>query len=133
MVKRPTNPFGGYKPPKPLKYLATTPTRRKNLSEASRNRDLAITAVQRGVCLAFNYEDCFRLVEVHTVGITKADRPALNGWQVDGQSNSKTIPDWSTFCFDECFDVRLSDVPSRAPRPDFKKGAKQFRFIDVEV
>jgi len=57
----------------------------------------------------------------------------MSAYQVDGQSKTPPIPDWRLFCFDECFDVGLTNIPSTAPRPDFKKGAKQFRRIDGEV
>lgn len=56
----------------------------------------------------------------------------MSAWQIDGQSNSYTIPDWGLFCFDECFDVALSDLPMPAPPPDYRKRAKQFSFIDAD-
>ena len=57
----------------------------------------------------------------------------MSVFQVDGQTNHPPIPGWRLFCFDECFDVALSNLPSTAPRPDYKKGAKQFIRIDAEV
>lgn len=57
----------------------------------------------------------------------------MNVWQIDGESEDGSIPDWRTFCFDECFDVRLTDLASAAPRPEFKKGARQFRRIIAEA
>lgn len=57
----------------------------------------------------------------------------MSVWQIDGESNTPPIPDWRLFCFDECFNVALSDIPSKAPRPEYKKGAKQFRSIDREI
>jgi len=36
-------------------------------------------------------------------------------------------------CFDECFNMGLSDLPSTAPRPDYRKGHKLFQRIDAEV
>ena len=57
----------------------------------------------------------------------------MSAYQIDGQSNTPPIPDWRHFCFDECFDVRLLDLPSCAPRPQYKKGAKQFRRIDADL
>jgi len=124
-------PFAGFKPLK----AAAKPEREwpKNGFEAHGNHTLAIEALRAGVCLAFNYHDLRRTVEVHTVGTTTAGRPAMSVYQVDGESEDGPIPDWRTFCFDECFDVRLSDLPSSGPRPDFKKGAKQFRRIDAEL
>lgn len=74
-----------------------------------------------------------RVIEIHTVGTTTAFRPAMSVWQVDGQSNTPPIPDWRLFCFDECFDVALTEIPSLAPRAQYKKGAKQFRKIDREI
>ncbi len=65
--------------------------------------------------------------------LTLADRPAMSAFQVDGKSNTPPIPDWRLFCFDECFNVALSDLPSSGPRPEYKKGAKQFHRIDAEL
>jgi hypothetical protein len=126
--KRPSRPKNPYTAPKPIK-----PQAKKNLYEAGENKAKAISALQSGVCLILTYDDCYRVVEVHTVGTTTAGRPAMSAWQVDGDTNSPPIPDWRLFCFDECFDVALSDIPSTAPRPEYKKGAKQFRFIDAEI
>lgn len=109
------------------------PYKPKNLAQAATNRALAIKALDGAVCLSMTYDGLKRVVEVHTVGTTTAFRPAASVWQVDGQSNTPPIPDWRLFCFDECFDVALTDIPSKAPRPEYKKGAKQFRKIDREV
>lgn len=104
-----------------------------NLAQAGDNHRKAIEAINRRLCLSLTYDGLHRVVEVHTVGTTTAFRPAMSVWQVDGQSNTPPIPDWRLFCFDECFNVTLTDLPSTAPRPQYKKGAKQFRLIDREV
>lgn len=113
---------------KPIKPFA-----QKNPFEAAQNRALAIQALQGEVCLMLTYDRLLRLVEVHTIGPTKTGRPAMSTFQVDGQSKTPPIPHWGLFCFDECFDVALSNLPSAAPRPDYKKGAKQFSRIDFEL
>lgn len=105
----------------------------KNISEANTNRALALEALDKALCLSLTYDGLLRIVEVHTVGTTTAFRQAMSVWQVDGQSNTPPIPDWRLFCFDQCFNVSLLDIPSTAPRPKYKKGAKQFRSIDREV
>lgn len=109
------------------------PNRPKNHAQAANNRLLAIKALGSGKCLTLTYDGKHRVVEVHTVGTTTAFRPAMSVWQIDGESNTPPIPDWRLFCFDECFNVALSDIPSKAPRPEYKKGAKQFRIIDREI
>lgn len=122
MAKKPTS--FGYKPVKP--------EHPKNPLQAANNRTLAITALQRGVCLSLRYHGYPRVVDVHTVGITQADRPAMSAFQIEGQSESQPVRQWRLLCFDECFDVALSDRKSTAPHPDYKKGAKQFKRIDAE-
>jgi hypothetical protein len=103
----------------------------KNQFEAARNRELALEALRRS--LSFDYHDCRRIGEVHTVGTSLKDRPSMSVYQVDGQCNDTTIPGWAYFCFDECFNVSLTDRPAFPPRPDYSKGAKNFRRIDAEV
>jgi len=97
------------------------------------NRSLAIEALEKAVCLKLDYHGRPRIAEVHTVGATTKGRPAMSVYQVDGQANAATIPDWQLFCFDECFNVALSDRPSLAPRAQYEKGSKQFGRIDREV
>lgn len=114
--------------PKPIKPFA-----QKNPHGALESQNLALQALSAGLCLCLTYDRLPRTVEVHTIGITTAGRPAMSAFQVDGQSNTPPIPDWRLFCFDECWDVAVSDVPSTAPRPDYKKGAKQFARIIAEL
>lgn len=120
--------FGKRRSSKPEK-----PEWSKNTREAASNHDLAVQALRSGVCLVFRYHNCDRVVGVFTVGTTRAGRPAMSAWQVDGQSNEIAIPDWGTFCFDECFNVALSDRPMPSPPSTYRRGAKQFGRIDVEV
>jgi hypothetical protein len=105
----------------------------KNLAQATQNKALAISAIEKGVCLSLTYEGLPRVVEVHTVGTTTNFKPAMNAYQVDGESGMPPVTEWRMFLFDECFDVALSETESTAPRADFKKGAKLFRKIDKQV
>jgi len=113
---------------KPVDRLA-----RKNSAGSAANCAVAIKALNADRCLSFTYEGLARIVEVHTVGVTTAGRPAMCAYQVDGSSNSGPVPDWRMFCFDECFDVTITERSSSAPRSEHKRGAKQFRSIDREV
>lgn len=131
-MKRPTNPWGMSKMPKPKKATAFKQEWRKNLYEAGANKAKALDALRGKACLTFTYHNLPRIVGVFTVGLTQTGRPAMSAWQIDGQSESNTIPDWGLFCFDECFDVALSDRPMPPTPPDYRKGAKQFKFIDAE-
>lgn len=126
------NPFALPKAKKP-KPLKVEPARKKNPFEAEQNRSKAIAAIDAGKCVSLVYLDFNRVAEVHTVGTTTAGRPAMSVWQVEGDSKDSPVPGWHLFCFDECFDVAVHDLPSLAPRPDYKKRSKQFRRIDREV
>lgn len=138
MAKRPT--FGTFKPIRRIKpkspFVAVKPIKLdalKNLFEADANKAKAIEALRGGKYLTFTYEGLLRVAHVHTVGTSTADRPAMSVRQVDGQTNSPPLPRWGLFCFDECFNVALSNIPAPAPHPEYKKGAKQFKFIDAEL
>lgn len=137
MARKPSNPFGSWPPKKAHNPFAapklTKPFAKKNHLEAGQNHSLALEALRSGVCLTLTYDDCRRIVEVHTVGTTTPGRPAMSVYQVDGETNTLPISGWRLFCFDKCFNVALSDSPSTAPRADYKKGAKQFKRIDGEV
>lgn len=101
--------------------------------DRSRKVELALEALKHGLCLEFDYHGHSRMVEVHTVGVTTAGRPAMCSYQVDGGTSSSPIPDWRLFCFDECINVRLSAAGSNAPRAGYRRGAKQFQTIIAEV
>lgn len=132
MVRKAT--LGTFKPARMKAALKPIKSRTmKNFSGAASNKQIALSALAKGVCLILHYDGCHRIVEVHTVGTTTASRPAMSAFQVDGETNTSAIPDWRIFCFDECFGVALSDLPSAAPRPEYKKGAKQFERIDAEA
>ena len=128
-MRKPVFGSWGGKPKAPPKVAIEKP---KNLYGAEANRKIAREALAMGVCLRLTYDQLPRVVEVHTIGVSRADRPAMSVFQIDGQSNSDPIRDWRLMCFDECFNVALSDLPSAAPRPNYRKGAKQFKRIDAE-
>jgi len=93
---------------------------------------MAVAALRAGVCLGFVYNGRRRLAEVHAVGVNTQGHAAMSTFQVEGDSGSGPIPDWRSFRLDACSEAALSDVPSRAPRPDFRPG-HGFRRIDAQV
>ena len=85
---------------------------------------LACTALESGKCLEVQYEMFARIVEVHRVGISPQGAHILSGWQIRGRANER--PGWKLLNLDEAVALTLTDIPSRAPRPDYRRGAKQF-------
>ena len=131
MVRKPANPYAFKRAraaPKAIKPVKAT-----NPYGAAQNRDLALAALRGGVRLTLTYENLMRVVDVYTIGLTTRRRPAMSAFQVDGYSHSFPMTDWRLFCFDECFDVSVTNIPRSPTHPDYKKGAKQFIRIDAEL
>ena len=84
----------------------------------------ACGALESGRCLEIRYENCTRVVEVHRVGISPQGAHILAGWQLSGLAGER--PGWKLLNLDEALELNLTDIASRAPRPDYRRGAKQF-------
>ena len=84
----------------------------------------ACTALEQAKCLEVRYETVTRVVEVHRVGISPQGAHILSGWQLRGAANER--PGWKLLNLDEAIELIVTDIPSRAPRPDDRRGAKQF-------
>ena len=63
-------------------------------------------------------------MEVHRVCISPHGAHILSGWQVRGPANER--PGWKLLNLDEALELSITDIVSRAPRPDYRRGAKQF-------
>ena len=84
----------------------------------------ACAALESGKCLEVRYESCSRIVEVHRVGISPQGAHILSGWQIRGLANER--PGWKLLNLDDAIELTVTDIASRAPRPDYRRGAKQF-------
>ena len=84
----------------------------------------ACTALEQGKCLEVRYETLTRIVEVHRVGISPQGTHILSGWQISGPANER--PGWKLLNLDDAIELSVTDIASRAPRPDYRRGAKQF-------
>jgi len=116
MSRKPTFGFGA-------------PQRPKNVFEAARNRTLAIEAGQKRLCLSLEYNGTRRIVEVQVVGTTRKDRPAMRIYQSDPQSNAPAA-NFRLLCFDECFQVALTDRQAAPPRSDKNNRDEGFNRIE---
>ncbi len=85
---------------------------------------IACDAIDQGKCLELVYENFSRIIEVHRVGISPAGAHIVSGWQIRGPRNERV--GWKLLNLDEPLSLHLTDIPSQAPRPDYRRGAKQF-------
>ena len=84
----------------------------------------ACDAIETARCLEIGYRDCTRIVEVHRVGIGRGGEHIISGWQIRGPAQERA--GWKLLNLDEAESVMMTEVPSRAPRPDYRRGARQF-------
>ncbi len=84
----------------------------------------ACDAIEQGKCLEIRYESCCRVLEVHRVGVSPTGEHIVSGWQVRGPENERV--GWKLLRLEDALDLKLTDIPSRAPRPDYRPGARQF-------
>ena len=102
----------------------------RTISHAARRLDftalvaLACEAVECGRCLEIGYPECARIVEVHRVGIGRCGGHILSGWQIRGPAHERA--GWKLLNLDEAEHLELTNIVSQAPRPDYRRGAKQF-------
>ncbi len=85
---------------------------------------IACDAIESAKCLEIGYRDHTRIVEVHRVGIGRGGEHILSGWQIRGPAHERA--GWKLLNLDEPESVILTEIVSRAPRPDYRRGAKQF-------
>ncbi len=91
----------------------------------------ACEAMERGRCLEVRYQTFARIVEVHRVGVGPAGDHILSGWQIRGPGTERV--GWKLLSLEEPASLALTDIPSHAPRPDYRRGAKQFMGIICEL
>ena len=82
--------------------------------------------------VAFNYDDQLRIVEAHSLGITKDGHTAVRCWQVAGES-SQPLPGWRMFRLDKVRDAHALATPSQAPREGFQPNDKHLKHILLEI
>jgi hypothetical protein len=85
---------------------------------------VACDALEQAKCLQIEYESFARIVEVHRVGVSPCGDHILSGWQIRGRDGERA--GWKLLNLEEPISLTLTDIPSLAPRPDYRRGAKQF-------
>ena len=79
----------------------------------------ALNAKQR---IELKYSGRDRVVEVHTAGYTRDEKPIMRVWQVRGGSAGGDSSGWKLLRLDEIASFKILDEKSEAPRPGYRKG-----------
>ena len=93
----------------------------------------ACEALRSKRCLVLRYDGFTRLVEVHSVGTTREHHAVARVWQVSGGSVSHEPVGWKMLRLDEATGGHLSEQPSHAPRPGYRRNDKQIMSIRCQV
>jgi hypothetical protein len=94
------------------------------LTSAQLRCSMACQAIKTGKCLEMKFDDCARVLEVHRVGVNSRGNHILSGWQILGPTCERV--GWKLIDLEKSIDLSLTDIASQAPRPDYRKGTKQF-------
>jgi hypothetical protein len=93
-------------------------------AEAATRCALACEALETGKCLEICQDGRTRVLEVHRVGINPKGEHILSGWQIRGPAPERV--GWKLINLEDAATLALADIVSQAPRPDYRRGAKQF-------
>lgn len=92
----------------------------------------ALEALDRGCCLEIYYDRYSVIVEPHTIGFDRAERPALLGVERRAQSEGP-LGQWLFLHLDTARKIDISGYFSEAPRPGFRPDDPRFERILAQV
>lgn len=95
--------------------------------------DLAIASLQSGVRLELRYDGFSRVVEVHAVGISKANNPCMRVYQIRGGSVSNEPIGWKMMTLDKAFSMHLTEEVSQSPRQGYAKNDRGMSTIFAQL
>jgi hypothetical protein len=84
----------------------------------------ACEALEKGLCLLIDHGNFCRTIEVHRIGIGPGGEQLISGWQFLGPDGQRV--GWKLINFADCVNFSVSELISQAPRPDYRRGRKQF-------
>lgn len=95
--------------------------------------DTIIEAIENRNMLEFDYDGHFRVVEPHTVGISKTGKEMLAAYQVDGESNRVKVPDWGQFSVSKIENLEVLNDVFDGTRPGYTRGDSRMDEIFAEL
>jgi hypothetical protein len=93
----------------------------------------ACEALKNGSQVEIVYDGETRLIEFHTIGVSKDGRPIARVWQVQGGSKSGDSTGWKLLRLNDMQFVKIGNDQSNAPRSGYKRGDRAIFKIYCEL
>lgn len=95
--------------------------------------DKIIEAVENRFMLDFYYDGYHRVVEPHTIGISKTGKEMLSAYQTDGDSNRGNVPCWGQFSVSKIENLQVLDDSFSGTRSGYTRGDSRMNEIFAEL
>jgi predicted DNA-binding transcriptional regulator YafY len=96
-------------------------------------RNAIIDAVENRKLLEFEYDGLHRVVEPHTVGISKTGKESLSAFQTSGESARGSVPCWGQFSLSKIENLNVLDDNFIGTQPGYSKGDSRMSRIYAEL
>lgn len=91
------------------------------------------TAIRNKNLISFNYKNLPRVVKPHAYGETRSSGERLRAYQIDGQSESRSVPCWGFFKVEEMENICVLSDTFDGPEKGFSRGDKAISRIYAEL
>ncbi len=82
--------------------------------------------------IEFYYENYYRKVEPHSLGVSTGGKDMLSGYQVGGQSDSK-VPGWKNFDLNKITGFSETNIGFNGPEFGYKRNSDRMTSIECEL
>ncbi len=90
-------------------------------------------AIENQNLIEFTYDGCYRVVEPHTLGVSKLGKDNLSAYQTEGTSVHGEVPDWKRFTLSKIKGMSVLDETFDGPRPGYVRGDSRMDKIYCEI
>ena len=92
-----------------------------------------IAAIENQNLIEFKYDGCYRVVEPHTLGVSKTGKENLSAFQTEGTSVHGDVPGWKQFTLIKIKEMNVLDKTFDDPRPGYVRGDSRMNEIYFEI
>lgn len=96
-------------------------------------KDIIIEAIENKKLLTFEYDDYSRVVEPHTLGVSKTGKETLSAFQTIGGSARGNVPCWGQFSLAKIENLEILEKSFSGTRPGYSRGDSRMSRIYAEL